>query len=164
MPGMLMTTGMRQASARARNSRVAPEAITPPPARITGRSARPIHCARVSIFSAGTNGTTSLGLATAECARPSACRAGCSSAGPPPPDPGGPNAPGEKPAPSHWAARRMSLTWKGRLGDRLHQLNRVHFLETALLDRQIAAHVADADLAGDHHQRDIVVIGVGDRA
>ena len=52
---------------------------------------------------------------------------------------------------------------EGRLGDWLHQVNRVHLLKPPLLDRQVAAHIARADLAGDHHQRDIVEIGIGDR-
>ena len=58
----------------------------------------------------------------------------------------------------------MSLTRKAALVIGFISVNGVHFLETALLDRQIAAHVAGADLAGDHHQRNIVVIGIGDRA
>ena len=161
-PGMLMATGMRQASASARSSPVAPEAITPPPARITGRSAPAIHCASVSIFSAGTNGTTSVALAMAKASPFNVPRwmfiGRSTSTGPR--------------RPERASTKACSITFgqipdvpdlERGLGDRSHQVDRVHFLEAALPDRKAAAHVARTHLAGDHDQRDIVIIGIGDR-
>ena len=48
------------------------------------------------------------------------------------------------------------------LGDRAHQRDRVDLLEAALAHRQVAAHVAGADLPGADDQRRGVEVRVGD--